>query len=140
MIVGWIKASWHRDLVAEPRLHAWVLNLYRAGERYPTTVDDYFPVEHAPWPWLRAAMTAHAADEERHGRIFARLIEDAGGEVRDDLRGHDVYNAVIRQQTPCTFRIQLSDGPDEKRERLAHFLAHAHCLETRVYRSLEHHH
>lgn len=135
-----VKRAWHRDLVAHPRLHAWVLNLYRAGELYPTTVTDYFPVAHAPWPWLAQAMTTHAQDEARHGRIFERLIADEGGVVRDDLHGPDVYNHVIRNQTAHPFSIQPQHTADEKRQRVGHFLAHAHCLEVRVLRSLELHH
>lgn len=133
-----VKRAWHRDLVADPETHAWVLSLYRAGELYPDTVDDYFPVAHAPWPWLAEAMARHRDDERRHGGMFARAVKLAGHEV-EDFAGDDVFNHVIRAHTATRWRIEDRDGPDARRLELAHFLAHAHHLERRVSRSLEMH-
>jgi hypothetical protein len=133
-----IKRAWHRDLVADPATHAWVLSLYRAGELYPDTVDDYFPVAHAPWPWLAEALARHRDDERRHGGMFARAVKLSGHAV-EDFAGDDVFNHVIRAQTPARWRVDERDGPDARRLALAHFLAHAHHLELRVSRSLEMH-
>lgn len=139
MLHAYLKLQWHRDLVATPSAHAWVLNLYRAGELYPTTVDDYFPAAHAPWPWLASALEEHRRDELRHGAMLAKLVRDYGEPLRDDLHGEDVYNAVIRRCTESSFRVEPGEQGDKVRLRLAHFLAHAHHLETRVARSLELH-
>jgi hypothetical protein len=137
-IVDRLKLQWHKDLAADPITHAWVLNLYRAGEQHPETVDDYFPFQHAPWPELAASIQRHAADERRHTLLYTKAIERIGGEVVE-LDGWDVFNRVIREHTPVGFAIREGDSPDIKRRRLAHFLAHAHCLERRVLRSLEYH-
>lgn len=133
-----IKRAWHRDLVANPEAHAWVLSLYRAGELYPDTVDDYFPVELAPWPWLAEAMGRHRDDEHRHGGMFARAVKLSGFTVTE-FSGDDVFNHVIRGCTRTRWRVDDRDGPDARRLKLAHFLAHAHHLERRVARSLEMH-
>ncbi len=133
-----VKRAWHRDLVADPETHAWVLSLYRAGELYPDTVDDYFPVAHAPWAWLADAMARHRDDERRHGAMFARAIKLSGHAV-EGFDGDDVFNHVIRAHTPARWRVGEADDPDARRLRLAHFLAHAHHLERRVSRSLELH-
>ncbi len=133
-----IKSAWHRDLVSNPETHAWVLSLYRAGELYPDTVDDYFPVELAPWPWLAEAMAKHRDDEHRHGGMFARAIKLSGHPI-EEFSGDDVYNHVIRSCTATRWRAEPSDGPDARRLQLAHFLAHAHHLERRVAHSLELH-
>lgn len=133
-----VKRAWHRDLVSNPETHAWVLSLYRAGELYPDTVDDYFPVEQCPWPWLAEAMAKHRDDEHRHGGMFARAVKLSGHTV-SEFEGDDVYNHVIRNCTRTRWRVEASDGPDARRLKLAHFLAHAHHLERRVARSLEMH-
>ncbi len=137
-IIDRVKRRWHRDLASHPRTHAWVLNLYRAGEKHPETVDDYFPHAHAPWPELAAAIRRHEADERRHTRLYGKAIERMGATV-EELDGWDVFNRVIRDHTPIAFAIDDRDPPDLKRQKLAHFLAHAHCLERRVLRSLEYH-
>ena len=41
-IINAMKSRLHRDVVANPKAHGWVLNLYLSGERYPETVCDYF--------------------------------------------------------------------------------------------------
>lgn len=134
-----LKLRWHRDLVADEGAHAWVLNLYRAGERHPETVDDYFPSHLSPWKWLSDALDRHRRDEVRHAAMFATAIRSLDAEVRDDVRDFDVFNEVIRACTPAGFRA-AGDAPDEaKREALANFLAHAHFLELRVARSLGYH-
>ncbi|MCB9593003.1 MAG: hypothetical protein H6719_09750 [Sandaracinaceae bacterium] len=137
-VVDRLKLSWHRDLASHPVTHAWVLNLYRAGEQHPETVDDYFPYQHAPWPELAANIKRHAGDERRHTVLYAKAIERMGGAVVE-LGGWDVFNRVIREHTPRGFAIADDDAPDVKREQLGHFLAHAHCLERRVLRSVEYH-
>jgi hypothetical protein len=115
-----------------------VLNLYRAGEQHPEKVGDYFPHQHAPWPELAADLARHGSDERRHTLLYAAAIERIGGTV-EELEGWDVFNRVIRDHTPVAFAIREDDSPDLKRRRLGHFLAHAHCLERRVLRSVEYH-
>jgi rubrerythrin len=137
-MVASLKLAWHRDLVADPVSHAWILNLYRAGERHPQTVDDYFPVAHAPWPELARELERHDADERRHERMYARAIASLDQPV-EDLAGPDVFNEVIRACTPVSFRITDRDDEGARRDKLAHFLAHAHFLESRIARSLQWH-
>ncbi len=134
------KVRLHAQLAADPRAHAWALSLTRAGERHPETVDDYFPVERARerWPELAASMKRHAGDERGHAALYARAIERSGQPV-SDIEPEDVFNVVIRAHTRAGWRIEASDGPDDVRLKLAHFLAHAHQLEKRVTRSLRYH-
>lgn len=137
MLVRGMKEAWHRDLVAHPDTHAWVLSLYRAGERHPQTVPDYFPVEAAP-PELSHAMAQHARDEERHVKMYDGAIAKLR-RTRREVDGLDVFNVAIRAETPASFEIQSGMSRDQKTERLASFLAHAHFLERRIARSLEYH-
>ena len=134
-----LKLQWHRDLVANPAAHAWVLNLYRAGERHPETVDDYFPSHLSPWAWLSEALDRHRRDEMRHAAMFATAIRSLDATVRDDVVDFDVFNEVIRACTPAGFRPPPGAPEPQRREALAHFLAHAHYLELRVARSLTYH-
>jgi len=138
MLERTLKRTWHADLVAHPQTHAWVLNLYRAGERHPQTVTDYFPHAHAPSADLAEAMKRHEKDEERHTKMYARAIESLGEPVVD-LEGFDVFNEVIRDRTRACFAVLESDDADTRREKVAHFLAHAHFLEDRIARSLRFH-
>jgi hypothetical protein len=138
MLIRAIKNQWHRDLVADPETHAWVLSLYRAGELHPQTVDDYFPLAAAEDATLRDAMARHSADEARHVKIYDGAIAKLG-RTRTDFDGMDVFNVVIRSETAATFRTDDVASADLRRERLAHFLAHAHFLEKRITRSLEFH-
>jgi hypothetical protein len=133
-----VKRMWHRDLVAHPATHAWVLNLYRAGERHPQTVGDYFPADLAPSPELAALLRRHEADERRHEKMYARAVARMG-EPLVDAQGTDVFNVVIRACTPVRFDVSADDAPAVRRTRIAHFLAHAHHLERRIARSLEYH-
>ena len=137
-IVDWAKERWHRDLVSDPVVHGWALNLYRAGERYPQTVADYFPVESAPHPALAESLRVHRRDEERHTAMYAHAIRALGQPVVD-LGGDDVFNVVIRAHTGASFTVAAGDGADARRLKVAHFLVHAHTLEKRVARSLEYH-
>ncbi|MFO0683285.1 MAG: hypothetical protein U0234_14605 [Sandaracinus sp.] len=134
------KVRLHAQLASDPRAHAWTLSLYRAGERHPETVDDYFPVERARerWPELAASMKRHAGDERGHAALYAKAIERSGQAVLDIDPG-DVFNVVIRAHTRASWRIGESDTSDDVRLKLAHFLAHAHFLEKRVTRSLRYH-
>lgn len=136
-----IKGLWHDDLCRRADTHAWVLSLYRAGELHPQTVDDYFPVAAAESAALAAAMEQHAGDEVRHVKIYDAAIAKLG-EPRTDFAGLDVFNVVIREETPARFDMRGlldRDARDARRARLAHFLAHAHFLEKRIARSLEYH-
>jgi hypothetical protein len=133
-----LKKVWHTDLASHPTTHAWVLNLYRAGERHPQLVDDYFPVAHAPWPELATDLARHREDERRHDRMYTAAIKRLGEPVVD-MDGPDVFNVVIRECTPVAFRIEEGDGEDRVRSRLANFLAHAHFLEKRITRSVGYH-
>lgn len=133
----WLKRRWHDELVRDPRTHAWVLNLYRVGEHHPETVDDYFPVAHAP-AWLASQMERHRAQEAMHERLYAKAIEKLGQPL-EELSGLDVFNNAIRAHTPASFKIDAHDASDVVTDKLAHFLAHAHFLEARIARSLEVH-
>jgi hypothetical protein len=133
-----IKRALHRDLVSHPTTHAWVLNLYRAGERYPELVGDYFPVEHAPWPELAQNLARHRGDEQRHVRMYSSAILRLDEPVCE-MVGEDIFNEVIRSFTPVSFHIQDDDDDAMKRDKVAQFLAHAHFLEKRIQRSLRIH-
>jgi hypothetical protein len=138
VLVDRLKELWHSDLVADPVIHGWVLNLYREGERHPQTVRDYFPSSDAPDPALAEDLRRHEADEARHERMYAAAIR-ALGEPVQDLGSENVFNWVIRSFTPVSFAIEPDDPEDVRRTKLAHFLAHAHHLEKRVARSLLYH-
>jgi hypothetical protein len=133
-----IKRLLHRDLVSHPATHAWVLNLYRAGERHPEFVEDYFPIAHAPWSELAQDLTRHKGDEQRHARMYTGAIVRLGEPVCE-MEGQDVFNEVIRSFTPGSFRIRDDDDDATKRDKLAQFLAHAHFLEKRIQTSLRLH-
>ncbi len=133
-----MKVRWHLDLASNEATHGWMLNLYRAGEQHPETVQDYFPFQHAPWPDLARSIERHAADERRHTRLYTALLERVGQPV-EELRGWDVYNQVIRDHTHRSWAIAEDDAAEDKRRSLAHFMAHANCLERRVLMSLEYH-
>lgn len=137
-IIDWTKRRLHRDIVADPLLHARVLNLYLNGEAYPHRVDDYFPVAHVESPELAARMRVHMDDEDKHVALYAKAIEKLG-QVVEDLPHACIFNAVIRQHTPESWAVRAGQDRQTQRLRLAHFFAHAHCLEKRVARSLEMH-
>ena len=134
-----IKRRLHRDIVADPVLHARVLNLYLCGEAYPHAVDDYFPVEHVECPDLAARMRDHLQDEDKHVALYTKAIHKLGQEVIE-LPARDIFNHVIRSHTPEPWKVDPKAGRDARTERVANFLAHAHYLEKRVARSLEWHH
>ena len=138
IVIDHLKDLWHSDIVSNPVVHGWVLNLYREGERHPQTVDDYFPSRHAPTEELAEKLRRHEADERRHERMYAAAIRTMGQPVQD-LGSANVFNSVIRSFTPVSFAISDEHPPTERRERLAHFFAHAHFLEKRVARSLVYH-
>ncbi len=138
MLVRAVKRAWHRDLVSRPATHAWVLSLYRAGEFHPQTVSDYFPIAAAEDETLRASMDRHCKDEQRHVKLYDRALA-ALGEPLIPFEGSDVFNVVIRAETKATFETAAQMDPDERRARLAHFLAHAHFLELRITQSLDYH-
>ncbi len=135
------KVRLHAQLASDPRAHAWTLSLYRAGEKHPETVSDYFPCERAKerWPELAASMKRHAGDERGHAALYAKAIERMGERVLEIDDG-DVFNVVIRQHTRASWRIDEADDMDAVRLKLAHFLAHAHHLEKRISGSLRFHH
>jgi hypothetical protein len=137
-VIDPVKKSFHRDLSRDPVTHGWVLNLYRAGERYPQQVCDYFQLEFAPWPGLATDLERHALDEARHGVLFEHGLAQLGQPVVE-LASGDVFNEVIRSFTPGTFHIVDSDPPDRRSFKLANFLAHAYHLEKRIARSFAYH-
>jgi ribonucleotide reductase beta subunit family protein with ferritin-like domain len=137
-IIDGIKRQFHRDLVSDPVTHGWVLNLYLGGERYPQRVCDYFQSSFAPNAELATQIENHAADEEKHSRLFAHGIELLGQPVVE-LEMGDIFNETIRSFTPGTFHIAETDSPGQRRWKLANFMAHAHCLEKRVARSFAYH-
>ncbi|UJR78365.1 Hypothetical protein I5071_3920 [Sandaracinus amylolyticus] len=134
------KLRWHLDIVDQPAVHAWALALYRAGERHPETVTDYFPhtAVRAHWPELADQLKRHAGDERGHAALYTRAIEKLGEPVHD-VDDHDVFNHAIRAHTPVSWAIGEDDERDVIRLKVAHFLAHAHHLEKRVMRSLDYH-
>jgi hypothetical protein len=138
MLVDGAKSRVHDDLVSDPAVHGWALNLYRAGERYPQTVADYFPVEAAPSPQLAQDLRDHRRDETRHTAMYEHAIRAIGQPVVE-MTGEDVFNVVVRGQTVESFTIGPADGAELRRLKVAHFLTHAHFLEKRVARSLEYH-
>lgn len=137
-IVRSLKCGFHREIVSHPVTHGWVLNLYRAGERYPQAVCDYFQSEHAPTPELAAKLRQHQAEEDKHVNLFAQSLRSIEQPVVEMEMG-DVFNEVVRSFTPGTFHIVESDRADVKRYKLANFLAHAHHLEKRVAQSFAYH-
>lgn len=130
-----LKIAYHKDLAKHPLTHAWILNLYRAGEDHHFTVEDYFPYEHALDPTLREQMHKHMQDEARHGNLFLKFLKKNNWDTSNYI-DDDVYNNVVRQHTPLGFQIFENDSSETKRLKLAHFLAHAHFLEKRVAQSL----
>jgi rubrerythrin len=138
LIIDWAKNRWHRDIVSHPVIHGWVLNLYRAGERYPQTVCDYFPWTFAPNEEIASLLRRHARDEERHTAMYTHAIHAMEQPVME-MDDPDVFNFVIRRFTTESFTIVASDDAESRRVKLAHFFAHAHFLEKRIARSLEYH-
>jgi hypothetical protein len=138
MLISAVKRRLHRDIAADPMLHGLVLNLYMNGERYPHRVGDYFPVAAAEDPALAAQMRSHQSDEDKHVALYCRAIERLEQPVLE-LPLADVFNEVIRSHTPASFAIPPGASADVRRDKLAHFLAHAHFLEARIARSLEFH-
>ena len=137
-VIDSIKGRFHADLVANPMTHGWVLNLYRGGERYPQRVCDYFQSDFAPTKELAAQLRQHAAEEDKHVHLFSHALNSIEQPIVEVELG-DVFNEVIRSFTPGTFHIVESDSPDERRRKLANFLAHAHHLEKRVTKSFAYH-
>jgi hypothetical protein len=134
-VIDAIKRRLHRDIVADPVLHARVLNLYLCGEAYPHAVDDYFPVEHVECPELANLMRTHQHEEDKHIALYAKAIRKLGQPVVQ-LGDEAIFNAVIRSHTPAPWRVEPGMDRDAKRDRVANFLAHAHFLEKRVAHSL----
>jgi hypothetical protein len=126
-----IKRRLHRDIVADPVLHGRVLTLYLNGEQYPNRVADYFPMAAVEDAALERRMRAHLREEDKHVALYAKAIRALGQPVTELPLG-DVYNTVILRHTP-------PPRADDRRTRLANFLAHLHFLETRVAQSLEYH-
>jgi hypothetical protein len=135
---AWFKHRWHDELVRHPRTHAWVLNLYRAGEHHPETVDDYFPIDAVDDEELRCSMAKHRAEERAHEKLYRAAIEKLGGEL-EDFVDDDVFNVAIRKATCARFAMAKDADEATKRAAVAHFLAHAHFLESRIACSLEVH-
>lgn len=138
ILIDSIKRQLHRDIVADPVLHARVLNLYLCGEAYPHTVTDYFPAEAVPDPALAAAMRLHQQDEDKHIALYAKAIRKLGEPVQD-LAPEHIFNHVIRTHSAEPWQIDTDMDRDTRIRRVASFMAHAHMLEKRVARSLEYH-
>lgn len=130
-IVSGIKRRLHRDIVADPVLHARVLNLYLNGEQYPHRVADYFPMAAVEDEALERRMRQHLREEDKHVALYTKAIHALDQPV-SELPLQDVYNTVILRHTPPA-------RTDDRRTALANFLAHLHFLETRVAESLEYH-
>jgi hypothetical protein len=137
-IIDSIKGQFHGDLVSNPLIHGWVLNLYRGGERYPQRVCDYFQSDFAPNAELAAQLRRHASEEDKHVHLFSHALQWLKQPVVEVELG-DVFNEIIRSFTPGTFHIVVQDSSEVRRCKLANFLAHAHHLEKRVARSFSYH-
>ncbi|MBX7149189.1 hypothetical protein K1X76_08880 [bacterium] len=137
-IIHRIKTGFHRDLLQNPETHAWVLNLYRAGEGYPQHANDYFPYEHFEDKKITNQLKTHAQEEKKHEAFFTKLIRDMG-EPLLEFKGPDIFNYAVKNFTPINFKIEIADSTETKRLKLAHFLIHAHFLEKRVAQSLLYH-
>jgi hypothetical protein len=138
MIIHTIKRRLHHDIVADPILHARVLNLYLCGEAYPHQVDDYFPIRHVQCSDLASKMRNHLAEEDKHVALYSKAIKKLGAQVIQ-LPNDCIFNHVIRGQTANPWAVQPTDKQDQVNDRVANFLAHAHFLERRIARSLEFH-
>lgn len=136
-MIARLKRLWHADLARDPVSHAWILDLYRHGERHPRTVTDYFPSRHAPAE-LGELLERHRRDELAHETLYASAIRELGREPVELPEGA-VFNNVIRWHTPASFAIADGDAPDVRTGKVAHFLAHAHHLEARIARSVAWH-
>src|SRR5262247_491570 len=123
-LVDSIKHRLHRDIVADPILHARVLNLYLCGEAYPDSVDDYFPVEHVDCPDLARRMQKHRGEETKHVALYARAIEGLGADVVD-LPGWCVFNHVIRSHTREPWHVEADLDREARTDKVANFFAHA---------------
>ena len=132
--VDGIKRRLHRDLVADPVLHARVLNLYLNGEQYPQRVPGYFPAALPDEPEIESRLRAHLRDEDKHVALYVKAIHALGQPVVE-LPLPDVYNTVILRNTAAA----PADEGDAGRLALAHLFAHLHFLEARVAHSLEYH-
>jgi hypothetical protein len=137
-LVTAIKRRLHRDIVSDPVLHGRVLNLYLNGEEYPHRVEDYFPLAAVEDRELAATMRRHLREEDKHVALYRKAIARIGQPIRA-MPTAEIYNSVIRRHTPADFAMTCGDGPDARRLKLAHFLAHLHFLEARIARSLEIH-
>jgi hypothetical protein len=136
-LIQGIKRRLHRDIVADPVLHGRVLNLYLNGEQYPHRVAGYFPMAAVEDPALEQRMREHLREEDKHVALYTKAIRELGQPVTE-LPMDDIYNTVIRRHTPSPSSESLA-ATDGNRLELAHFLAHLHCLESRVAQSLEYH-
>jgi hypothetical protein len=137
-VIDTIKIRLHRDIVADPILHARVLNLYLSGEAYPHAVDDYFPFKYVDSPQLAQTMQTHLREEDKHVALYSKAIQTLGAEVLQ-LPDWCIFNHVIRSHTPRPWRVDECMDRDARLDRVANFCAHAHFLEKRVARSLEYH-
>jgi hypothetical protein len=132
-----IKRRLHRDIVADPVLHARVLNLYLNGEQYPHRVADYFPMGLVEESQIAARLRDHLREEDKHVALYTKAIRALGQPVVE-LPLPQVYNTVILRHTGMP-AVAERDYPDGRRLALAHFFAHLHFLESRVAHSLEYH-
>jgi len=137
-IVDALKRQLHRDIVADPVVHAAVLNLYLNGECFPRRVTTYFPATGVDDPALAARMASHLRDEDRHVALYTKAIGKLGQPVVDQPE-NEVFNEVILKRTGVDFTFDTADTADERVTKLGHFFAHLHFLEKRVVRSLEYH-
>jgi len=137
-IVSAIKRQLHRDIVADPVLHAQVLNLYLNGEEYPHRVVDYFPLAAVEDAALERRMRLHMREEDKHIALYRKAIRALGEPVKT-LPREEIYNAVILRHTPAQPALRREDDRDARTLKLAHFLGHLHWLEKRIAQSLEYH-
>ena len=133
-----VKNRLHRDIVADPVLHARVLNLYLCGEAYPHTVDDYFPIQHVECMELAQRMRTHLREEDKHVALYTKAIQSLGAQVQQ-LPDWCIFNHVIRSHTREPWRVVAGLDRQARLDKVANFFAHAHFLEKRVARSLEYH-
>src|SRR5438874_7971764 len=137
-LVSAVKRQLHRDIVADPVLHALVLNLYLNGEQYPHRVSGYFPLAAVEDAALERRMRSHMREEDKHIALYRKAIGTLGQPVREMPR-EEIYNSVILRHTRAELALRSGDDRDARILKLAHFLAHLHFLEKRIAHSLEYH-
>lgn len=76
-----LDTSQFREVIRNPRTHAWILGQYRIGEHAGVVGLRRLLGEMRPQGKLRKAMEIHYQDEARHSRVFTEWMERLGMEA-----------------------------------------------------------